>query len=93
MAQETSPQKTYRAASISLCARALETGGALHIATDWSNYAQHIDEMLQQSGKFECVERRVHDGGEPLDRPATKFERRGRSHGHEIWDWKFVRVH
>ena len=30
-------------------------------------------------------------GDEPLDRPGTKFERRGLRHGHRIWDWRFVR--
>ena len=77
---------------LALCARALKSGGALHIATDWENYAEHIDEVLQASEWFTCTERREHAGDEPLDRPGTKFERRGLKEGHRIWDWSFACV-
>ena len=70
----------------------LVADGALHIATDWANYAEHIDDVLGQSALFRCDERREHDGGEPLDRPETKFERRGLRKGHRIWDWRFTRI-
>ncbi len=71
------------------CADRLTPGGSLHIATDWANYAEYIDEIVANSGLFTCVERREHDGDRPLDRPMTKFERRGLRHGHRIWDWRF----
>ena len=74
---------------LALCARCIESGGSLHIATDWANYAEHIDEMLAASDAFVCVERREHGGDRPLDRPETKFERRGLRLGHRIWDWRF----
>ena len=74
---------------LGLCADRLESGGSLHIATDWANYAEHIDEMLDASPDFSCVERREHSGDAPLDRPQTKFERRGLKKGHRIWDWRF----
>jgi tRNA (guanine-N7-)-methyltransferase len=70
----------------------LEAGGTLHIATDWANYAEHIDEILSHSRLFECAERREHDGEMPLDRPRTKFERRGLRKGHRIWDWRYVKT-
>ena len=76
---------------LDLCASRLESGGSLHIATDWANYAEHIDELLAASGNFACGERREHDGDDPLDRPRTKFEQRGLSKGHRIWDWRFDR--
>ena len=76
-----------------LVADRLSPGGSLHIATDWENYAEHIDELLSGSDRFELVERRVHSGDQPLDRPQTKFERRGLRHGHRIWDWRFDRSH
>lgn len=72
------------------CARALTPGGALHIATDWENYAEHIDEVLAASDLFTCQERREHDGSAPLGRPPTKFEQRGLRHGHRIVDWIFA---
>ena len=70
----------------------LEADGTLHIATDWANYAEHIDDVLGHSALFCCDERREHDGDAPLDRPGTKFERRGLRKGHRIWDWRFIRV-
>lgn len=74
---------------IELCAERLAPGGSLHIATDWANYAEHIDEVLANSASFICTERREHAGDEPLERPMTKFERRGLKKGHRIWDWQF----
>lgn len=74
---------------LDLCAQALVPGGTLHIATDWANYAGHIDETLAQSDTFELDERREHGGDAPLDRPVTKFERRGLARGHRIVDWRY----
>ncbi len=70
----------------------LMADGTMHIATDWENYAEHIDEVLDHSDLFVTDARREHDGSEPLDRPGTKFERRGLRKGHRIWDWRTVRV-
>ena len=66
----------------------LEADGMLHIATDWANYAEHIDDMIRRSGLFRCDERREHGGDTPLDRPNTKFEKRGLGKGHRIFDWR-----
>ncbi len=77
---------------LELCADRLRSGGALHIATDWANYAEHIDAVLGASARFKVSERREHNGDQPLDRPRTKFERRGLRKGHRIWDWRFERI-
>ena len=77
---------------IELVAARLVAGGTLNIATDWANYAEHIDEVLARSNRFTCIERREHDGEAPLDRPQTKFERRGLRQGHRIVDWCFKRL-
>ena len=77
---------------LAMVAERLAPGGALHVATDWENYAEHIEAMISDSGRFACAEKRVHTGDQPLDRPGTKFERRGLRHGHRIWDWRFVRA-
>jgi tRNA (guanine-N7-)-methyltransferase len=74
---------------ITSCAGLLVPSGSLHVATDWANYAEHIDAALSESTLFTCAERREHAGDEPLDRPMTKFERRGLKRGHRIWDWRF----
>ena len=77
---------------LELVADRLAAGGTLNVATDWANYAEHIDEVLSRSDRFACVERREHDGEQPLDRPQTKFERRGLRRGHRIWDWCFEKI-
>jgi len=70
----------------------LQNGGTLNIATDWANYAEHIDETLAESSLFECTKRLEHDGEQPFKRPQTKFERRGLKKGHRIVDWEFTKT-
>jgi tRNA (guanine-N7-)-methyltransferase len=77
---------------LELVAGRLETAGRLYVATDWANYAGHIDEVFARSGDFRCLERREHGGDAPLDRPQTKFERRGLRKGHRITDWCFAKA-
>jgi tRNA (guanine-N7-)-methyltransferase len=79
-------------AFLALVADKLVDGGTLNIATDWANYAEHIDETLARAGQFRLVERREHGGDTPLDRPQTKFERRGLRKGHRIVDWCCERI-
>ena len=85
-------RRIVQPAFLELCASRLAPGGALHIATDWANYAEHIDEQIAATPHFECAERREHDGDAPLDRPTTKFERRGLRRQHRIWDWRCTRT-
>lgn len=80
-------RRIVQPAFLELCKRVLKPGGALHIATDWENYAEHIDAVLRESAHFRIDERREHDGDAPLQRPVTKFEQRGMRRGHRIWDW------
>lgn len=82
-------RRIVQPAFLQSCANRLVPGGSLHIATDWANYAEHIDEMLKSCERFSPGKRREHDGDRPLDRPRTKFERRGLRKGHRIWDWRF----
>ena len=77
---------------LDLVADRLAPSGSFNVATDWENYAADIEAKVRESGRLHCTERRVHGGDAPLDRPGTKFERRGLRHGHRIWDWRFVRT-
>ena len=74
---------------LALCADRLKAGGTLHVATDWADYAGHIDTLVKDLEQFAVAERREHGGDQPLDRPRTKFEKRGLQQGHRIWDWRF----
>ena len=85
-------RRIVQPAFLETCADRLAAGGALHVATDWPGYAEHIDETLAASPRFRCTERRVHDGDRPFERPVTKFERRGLRHGHRIHDWRFEKI-
>lgn len=75
-----------------LCARRLEPGGTLHIATDWDEYAEHIDAETASCAEFCVADRRRHGGENALDRPTTKFEKRGLKKGHGITDWRLEKI-
>ena len=62
------------------CARCLTPGGALHLATDWANYAQQIELILTNAACW----RRIPN---PPNRPRTYFEKRGQNQGHDIREW------
>lgn len=67
-----------------LAARKLAPGGYLHVATDWPEYAEQIDEVLTREPLLEKA-------GRSRARPITKFERRGVSLGHPVRDLLFLR--
>jgi len=84
-------RRIVQEAFLALAASRLVPDGRLHISTDWGPYAGHIDDAVAASDHFRVTERRQHDGEAPLDRPATKFERRGLKKGHKIVDWILTR--
>ncbi|MBL8497848.1 tRNA (guanosine(46)-N7)-methyltransferase TrmB [Nitrosomonas sp. JL21] len=70
----------------SLCQR-LKTGGYLHAATDWEDYAIQILQVLsQESGLTNTA---ADYASRPDYRPLTKFEQRGLKLGHGVWDLIF----
>jgi len=77
---------------VGLVANKLVAHGSLHIATDWANYAEYIDAVMAGCDRFELVEYREHGGDQPLDRYTTRFETRGLGKGHQICDWRYVRI-
>jgi len=85
-------RRIVNAPFLALAARKLRSGGTLHIATDWENYAEHIDETMSDNEVFELAKRSEHSGDQPLDRYTTKFETRGLRKGHRIRDWIYKRI-
>jgi tRNA (guanine-N7-)-methyltransferase len=76
---------------VNLLAQRLKSGGILHLATDWENYAQQMLQILEMTPEFRnCVEP-GHFAPRPLERFLTKFEQRGLRLGHSVWDLLFVR--
>ena len=68
-----------------LAARKLASGGVLHAATDWPDYAEYMALVFSADRLLESAERGF------AERPATKFEARGRRLGHPIRDLYFRR--
>ncbi|OSI34695.1 tRNA (guanosine(46)-N7)-methyltransferase TrmB [Neisseria dumasiana] len=67
----------------------LKTGGYIHLATDWEEYAVQMLEVL--SG-FDSLSNTAEDyAPTPEYRPETKFEARGKRLGHGVWDLVFVK--
>ena len=70
---------------LSSLARCLKTNGLIHIATDWTDYATAIVDLIH-------AEPRLHNLSEegisprPTSRPETKYERRGMRLGHQVYD-------
>ncbi len=74
-----------------LLASRLSTGGVVHLATDWDDYAVHIQAVLD--GMQDLF---VPEGSQPVpERPghrlATRFERRGERLGHRVSDFLYRR--
>ena len=67
-----------------LLASRLRPGGRLLLATDWPEYAQWMREVLAAEPYLEAA-------AAPGERPATRFEDRGRRLGHRIQDLAYQR--
>lgn len=70
----------------------LKVGGVFHLATDWQPYAEYMLEVLNEAPGFANLSSEQTYVERPIERPVTKFERRGERLGHGVWDLKFVRL-
>lgn len=77
---------------IELVTDKLETGGVLHCATDWQDYAEWMLEKLQTSEKL--VNQSDTDAYSPRPewRTNTRFEQRGERLGHDVFDLLYTRL-
>jgi tRNA (guanine-N7-)-methyltransferase len=69
----------------------LRPGGLLRLATDWEPYAHHMLQVLSVCERLENLASSGSFAGESLERPATRFEQRGRRLGHDVWELAFRR--
>ncbi|HEY1773310.1 MAG TPA: tRNA (guanosine(46)-N7)-methyltransferase TrmB [Gammaproteobacteria bacterium] len=84
-------RRLLQAESAELFACKLKTGGTLHLATDWEEYAQHALAVL---AACPALRNSTAAGGfvaRPAERPETKFERRGLKLGHTVFDLVFIK--
>jgi tRNA (guanine-N7-)-methyltransferase len=74
---------------VRLLASRLVPGGTLHCATDWQPYAEQMLAVL--SAEPDLANTTEGFAARPAHRPLTKFEQRGLSRGHGVWDLVFAR--
>ena len=74
---------------VQLLRQKLETGGLLHLATDWQNYAEHMLEVLSAAPGLANKAATGDYIPRPQTRPVTKFEQRGQRLSHGVWDLLF----
>ena len=67
---------------ISLTASKLKSNGLVHICTDWADYAHDIHALLKSKKEFKALEKLP-------KRLQTKFEKKGLSLGHSIYEFAF----
>lgn len=85
-------RRLVQPAFVALLVTRLRPGGALHLATDWEDYALHMREVLLGEPALENTSD-PEDGFSPRpdSRPESKFERRGQRLGHGVRDLVFRR--
>ncbi|OBW97706.1 tRNA (guanosine(46)-N7)-methyltransferase TrmB [Gallibacterium genomosp. 1] len=76
---------------LKLVMQKLKTGGFIHMATDWENYAEQMLDVLSQEEELTNTSATNDFIPRPDFRPLTKFEQRGHRLGHGVWDLYFVK--
>ena len=79
-------RRMVQPAFAALAASKLAAGGILHAATDWPDYAEHMNAVFSKEPLLEPA------AGGFAERPVTKFESRGQRLGHPIRELLFRRT-
>lgn len=83
-------RRLIQAPLVSLLATRLQSGGYIHLATDWQDYAEQMLAVLGAEPLL--INTAAGYAPRPETRPLTKFEQRGLRLGHGVWDLVFRRV-
>jgi tRNA (guanine-N7-)-methyltransferase len=70
----------------------VKPGGLLHLATDWPQYASHMQEVLAAQPGWRLRAGESGESKRPEWRIETRFERRGLDLGHPVTDLLYDRV-
>jgi len=84
-------RRIIQPAFVAVLAAKIESGGTLHMATDWQDYAEQMRQDLAASNDFKNLGNSDGFIARPDYRPLTKFEQRGHRLGHGVWDLLFER--
>jgi len=82
-------RRLIQAEFVKLICTKLRTGGYVHVATDWQEYAEWVLEVLNAELKIKNTAKDYTE--KPSYRPLTKFENRGIKLGHGVWDMVFLK--
>ena len=78
---------------LDLLAAKLAPGGELRIGTDHAVYCRWVLTQMATRRDFRWLASRPADWQDrPADWSATRYEAKGRRHGHEIWYFRFARA-
>jgi tRNA (guanine-N7-)-methyltransferase len=83
-------RRLIQAPFVSLLASRMKPGAVLHACTDWEDYAAQMLQVLSAESTLQNTASGY--AARPDTRPQTKFERRGLSLGHRVWDLVFTKV-
>ena len=78
---------------LDLIARKLRPGAEFRLGTDDPTYCRWAMMVMDQRRDFLWQARRPEDFlHRPDDWPETRYERKARRHGHEVWYFRYVRI-
>lgn len=83
-------RRLIQAEFVKLLCKKLKSGGYIHVATDWQEYAEWVLEVLSAEPQLQNTAKDYAE--KPVYRPLTKFENRGIKLGHGVWDMVFKRI-
>ncbi len=72
--------------------RVLAPGGHFHAATDWDAYARQMRGVMEADAGFSNWSGSGNFYPGPVERPLTKFEKRGLRRGHKVRDLLYERI-
>ena len=80
-------RRLIQSSFLELILPALKTNGFLFIATDWKDYAKHIQSVLHSCAALKSVDQKILKHPLLITRSQTKFQTRGLKKGHNIFEF------
>jgi tRNA (guanine-N7-)-methyltransferase len=85
-------RRLVQRAFVELVTERLRPQGILRMATDWQPYAQEMLAVLTANPRLANLASDATYIPRPIERTATRFEKRGARLGHDVWDLAFRRI-
>lgn len=75
---------------LELIKKKITGNGRLHIATDWENYAEHIQQLCDEDPELLSLTGNKQSAPRPDWRTKTRYESRGIRLDHNVWDFCYA---